>query len=348
LALVVAVLLLGAICRAGTAQAQDLSISHEFRADVDARDRAAQLFIDEALKRAPHLKLSLHPDSSLKIKPIEQLDAMQSGKLAMSIYPLVYAAPKIPELAITLFPFIPADLDMAMQLKGTPFHQKLQTIAEAHGIRILTWWWLAGGMAARERDIGGPDSIKFLRISLSDPSFDRMFVAAGGRIAERMPSSAIKDRLRDGTLDVVVTTLESLAGFRLYEQARTSTIGGIGIFMSFQPLVISKAVWNGLTVDEKYALEAAAEVSDRYFERMQREIEQQTITAFTKSGAKVRRLELNEYEAWLRLAKDTVWPEYRRISAAADDLFVSLLTSAMNASKKEKASQLPAGAKPGN
>jgi TRAP-type C4-dicarboxylate transport system substrate-binding protein len=344
----VAVLLLGAIGCAGMAQAQDLSISHEFRADVDARDRAAQLFIDEALKRAPHLKLSLHPDSSLKIKPIEQLDAMQSGKLAMSIYPLVYAAPKIPELAITLFPFIPADLDMAMQLKGTPFHQKLQAIAEAHGIRILTWWWLAGGMAARERDIGGPDTIKFLRISLSDPSFDRMFVAAGGRIAERMPSSEIKDRLHDGTLDVVVTTLESLAGFRLYEQARTSTIGGIGIFMSFQPLVISKAVWNGLTVDEKYALEAAAEVSDRYFERMQRDIEQQTITAFTKSGAKVRRLELNEYEAWLRLAKDTVWPEYRRISVAADDLFVSLLTSAMNASKKDKASQLPAAARPGN
>ena len=348
MALVVAVLLLGAIGRAGVAPAQDLSISHEFRADVDARDRAAQLFIDEALKRAPHLKLSLHPDSSLKIKPIEQLDAMQSGKLAMSIYPLVYAAPKIPELAITLFPFIPADLDMAMQLKGTPFHQKLQTIAEANGIRILTWWWLAGGMAARERDIGGPDSIKFLRISLSDPSFDRMFVAAGGRIAERMPSSAIKDRLHDGTLDVVVTTLESLAGFRLYEQARTSTIGGIGIFMSFQPLVISKAVWNGLTVDEKYALEAAAEVSNRYFERMQREIEQQTMTAFTKSGAKVRRLELGEYEAWLRLAKDTVWPEYRRISVAADDLFVSLLTSAMNTSKKEKASQLPAAARPGN
>jgi TRAP-type C4-dicarboxylate transport system substrate-binding protein len=339
--------LLCAASGAGVARSQELKISHEFRAEVDARDRAARLFVAEALKRAPHLKLSLHPDSSLNIRPIEQFDAMASGELAMSVYPLIYAAPKVPEFAITLFPFIPADLDMAMQLKGTPFHQKLQSIAEANGIRILTWWWLAGGMASRERDIGGPDTIKWLRISLSDPGFDRMFVTAGARIAERTPSSEIKAALRDGRLDVVLTSLESLAGFRIFEEAKATTIGGLGIFMSFQPLVISKVVWDGLSVDEKYALEGAAEASNKYFEAMQREAEQQAIAVFAGAGAKIRRLELNEYEAWLRVAKDTVWPEYRRISPAADELFVTLLTSLMQSDRKDKASQIP-GARPGN
>ena len=336
-----AVVVLCAASSAGVARSQELKISHEFKAEVDARDRAARLFMAEALKRAPHLKLGLYPDSSLKIKPIEQFDAMASGALAMSVYPLVYAAPKVPELAITLFPFIPPDLDMAMQLKGTPFHRKLQSIAEANGIRILTWWWLAGGMASREKEIGGPDTIKFLRISLSDPGFDRMFATAGARIAERMPAGDAKEALREGKLDVVLTSLESLAGFRLYDETKAATVGGLGIFMSFQPLVISKVVWDGLTVDEKYALEGAAEASDRYFEAAQREAEQQTITVFTKAGAKVRRLELNEYEAWLRVAKDTVWPEYRRISPAADALFVALLTSLMQSDKKDKATQMP-------
>jgi TRAP-type transport system periplasmic protein len=171
-----------------------------------------------------------------------------------------------------------------------------------------------------------------------------MFATAGARIAERMPASDVKEALREGKLDVVLTSLESLAGFRLYEQTKAATVGGIGIFMSFQPLVISKVVWDGLTVDEKYALEGAAEASDRYFESMQREAEQQTIAAFTRAGAKVRRLELNEYESWLRVAKDTVWPEYRRVSPAADALFVALLTSLMQSDKKDKASRIPSAA----
>jgi TRAP-type C4-dicarboxylate transport system substrate-binding protein len=334
------VLLCAASCP-GVVHSQELKISHEFKADVDARDRAARVFVTEALKRAPHLRLSLHPDSALKIKPIEQFDAMVSGQLAMSVYPLVYAAPKVPEFAITLFPFIPPNLDMAMQLKGTPFHHMLQSVAEAHGIRILTWWWLAGGIASRGHDIGGPDSIKFLRISLSDPGFDRMFATAGARIAERMPSSEIKDALHEGTLDVVLTSLESLAAFRIFEEARASTIGGNGIFMSFQPLVISKAVWTGLTLDERDALESAADASDRYFESTQREAEQQTLAAFTGAGAKVRRLDLNEYEAWLRIAKDTVWPEYRRISPDADALFVALITSLIRSDRTDKTSPTP-------
>src|SRR6266581_4615952 len=86
------------------ARAQELKISHQFKADVDARDRAARMLVAETLKRAPHLKLSVHPDSSLKIKPVEQLDAMAAGSLAMSVYPMIYGASKAPELAITMFP----------------------------------------------------------------------------------------------------------------------------------------------------------------------------------------------------------------------------------------------------
>jgi TRAP-type C4-dicarboxylate transport system substrate-binding protein len=335
-------ILLSAVSGASVAQSHELRISHQFKADIDARDKAARLFIAAVNKLAPHLKFSLYPDSSLKIKVIEQFDAMAAGELEMSVYPLVYASPKIPEFAITLFPFIPADLDMAMQLKGTPFHSKLQTIAESHGVRILTWWWLAGGLASREREIRAPDSVKGLRVRLPDPSFDRMFTLAGAQIAQRMPSSDITNALRDGKLDAVMTSLESLAGFRIQDYSKSATIGGIGIFMSFQPLMISQGVWDGLTVDEKYALEVAAEKSDQYFYGLQREAEQQTRDAFVQAGAKIHPLALDEYEAWLRIAKDTAWPEYRKLSPAADELFVALLTSIIHSDTTDRRSQVPA------
>jgi TRAP-type C4-dicarboxylate transport system substrate-binding protein len=153
------------------ARAQELKISHQWKAEIDARDRAVRRFIAEARKLAPHLQLAVYPDSSLKIAPRDQFDRLANGELAMCVCPVIYAIPKLPELAIAAFPFIPADLDMAMRLKGSPFHRKLAGLYEAHGVHLLTWWWLGGGIASREREIGGPESVNGMRVRLPDPGW---------------------------------------------------------------------------------------------------------------------------------------------------------------------------------
>ena len=144
------------------ARSQELRISHQFTAEVDSRDRAARLFIAETFKRAPHLQISLHPGLSLKYKAAEQITAVMNGELPMSVFTLADAMDKAPEFAIAMMPFVPADLDMAMRLKGTPFHRQLQTLAEANGLHILTWWWMPAGIVSRQREIAGPPSVKGL------------------------------------------------------------------------------------------------------------------------------------------------------------------------------------------
>jgi TRAP-type C4-dicarboxylate transport system substrate-binding protein len=104
-----------------------------------------------------------------------------------------------------------------------------------------------------------------------------------------------------------------------------------------QPLLISKAVWDGLTIDEQYAMEEAAEVSDLYFQEQQRHAENRAVEAFTKAGIKIHKLSMDEYEAWSRIAKETVWPEYRKVSPTADRLFVALLTSLIQSGKALRA-----------
>jgi TRAP-type C4-dicarboxylate transport system substrate-binding protein len=318
------------------AQPQELKISHQFAAGVDSRDRAARIFMEEALKRAPHLKISLHPDLSLKIKATEQFRAMVDGELAMSVFPLSYSADKIPEFAIATFPFVPANIDMATRLKGTVFHRKLQSFAEARGIRILTWWWLPGGLASRQREIGAPPTVKGLTTRTPGIDMDRLFVAAGARNVGLISSTEMSAAMRAGKLDFLVTSLESMVSFRIHEQAKFAMIGSVGGFMSLHPLMMSKAVWDGLAADEQQALEDAAEISDRAFEAMQREAEQKAVEAFTKQGVKVRKMSIDEYEAWSRIAKETVWPEYRKISPSADGLFVSLLTSLVQSGKSNQ------------
>lgn len=309
--------------------AQELKISHQFAARVDARDQAAQVFIDEARKLAPHLKFGLYPESALKIKPAAQFDALVSGQLAMSVYPLEYAAPKVPEFAIATFPFIPADLKMAMRLKGSPFHARLQRVAEANGVHILTWWWLAGSAACKNGTVIGPDTVKGVRLRTPGGSLDGLFGKAGAAVKQHSASSEMYQLLRDGTLDCAVTSMESLVSYRIFEQSVNATLGGYKFFMIFEPLLISKIIWDGLTVDEQTALERAAEIADVFFEGTQKEAEQKTTEAFQKAGAKVGRLELADYEAWLKMSKDEIWPGYRKLSQTADELFVSLLQSAM-------------------
>jgi TRAP-type C4-dicarboxylate transport system substrate-binding protein len=318
------------------ARSQELQISHQFAANIDSRDRAARIFIDEALKRAPHLRISLHPELSLKIKATEQFDALVRGELAMGVVPLSYAAVKIPEFAIATFPFVPADLDMAARLKGTGFHRRLQSFAEANGVRILTWWWLPGGLASRQREIGGPQTVKGLSVRTPGVDLDRLFEAAGAQLVGFLPSTEVSAAMRAGKLDFVVTSLESLVSFRIHEQTKFAMIGGVGGFMTLQPLLISKTVWDGLTIDEQQALEEAAEISDRAFDAMQREAEQKAVDAFTQRGVKVRKMTIDEYEAWNRLAKEIIWPGYRKLSPAADGMFVSLLTSLIQSGKPSR------------
>ena len=125
--LTIAALALAAL--AAPAAAQELKVSHQFKANVDGRDRATRVFIDEVRKKDPNIKFRIYPAMSLGIKPVAQLDALQNGTLEMAVFPMSYAVGKAQEFSITIMPGTISSLDHAMRLKGTPFHAKLQALA---------------------------------------------------------------------------------------------------------------------------------------------------------------------------------------------------------------------------
>jgi TRAP-type transport system periplasmic protein len=325
---------------------QEFRITHEFAANLDSRDRATRVFIAEAVKRAPHLKFALYPESGLKIPASRYFAAMATGELSMSVVTLAFAADTIPELAITMFPFIPADIDMAARLKGTAFHRRLQQFAETQGIHILTWWWMPGAIASQRADITGPQTVKGLKVRMAGGGMAQLFATAGAQMTPFSPAAEHLRRMKAGEFDFALTSVESQFAFKMYDQARFATIGGLGSFMSLQPLAISKTVWDGLTLDERTAFEDAADVADQYFETEQRDILAKAQEAYAKAGAKVRTLGIDDYEAWTRLAKDNVWPAFRQASPAADELFVALITSAMKARAASNAGPGPAAPQP--
>ncbi|HEY8141440.1 MAG TPA: TRAP transporter substrate-binding protein DctP [Kofleriaceae bacterium] len=308
------------------AAAQEIKISHQFKANTDGRDKATRVFVEAVNKKDPNLKFRIYPGSSLNIKPAAQLDALQAGTLEMSVFPMSYAAGKIPEFSITIMPGTISSLDYAMKLKDTPFRAKLQDLAHKHNIHIVTWWWTPGAFASKERMIGGPDTVKGEKMRAADPTFETMLKAAGASVIN-IPSTEIYPSLQSGVLTSTLTSAETFVSMRIYEQTKFATVGGdYTLWWLMQPLVMSKAAWDKLTPAQQKIFEEAADVSNQWFAKSQSEAVDRMIEAYKKAGAQTAPLSKQDFDAWIALAKKTSWPEFSSKSPEAKQL-LDLLTS---------------------
>ena len=310
---------------ASAAFGQEIKISHQWKANADGRDLATRVFVKEVNARDPNLKFRIYPAQSLGIKPVAQLDALQNGTLEMAVFPMSYAVGKAQEFSIIIMPGTVPTLDHAMKLRETAFQKKLQDLAHANGIHIVSWWWTPGAFATKDREIMGPKSVDGLKMRAADPTFETMLKAAGASVVS-MPSTEIYPSLQSGVLNGTLTSAETFVSMRLYEQTKFATTPSkFSLWMLLQPLVMSKQHWDKLTPAQQKIFEEAAAKSDEYFLGLQRDAVDKMEEAYKKAGAKVHEMTQAEYEQWVALAKDTAWKEYAGKSATAKDLLDALL-----------------------
>lgn len=307
------------------ATAQEIKISHQFKANADARDTATRVFVKEVEAHDASLKFRIYPAQSLGIKPVAQLDALQNGTLEMAVFPMSYAVGKASEFSIVIMPGTVPTLEHAMKLRGTPFQKKLQDLAHANDIHIVTWWWTPGAFATKDREITGPKSVDGLKMRAADPTFESMLKAAGASVVS-MASTEIYPSLQSGVLNGTLTSAETFVSMRLYEQTKFATTPSkYSLWMLLQPLVMSKQHWDKLTGAQKKIFEDAAAKSDQYFLEQQREAVSKMEEAYRKAGAKVHEMTQAEYDQWVALARETSWKEFAAKSAQGKELLDLLL-----------------------
>jgi len=304
---------------------QEIRLAHQWAEAVDGRDRAAQIFTQEVEVRFPGLKVRVTSGSPLK--PAEVLAALQAGRLEMAVFPLSYASAKVPEFALAGLPGLVPDLDAARELKGSPMHTALQALAQAQGIRLLTWWWVPGGFFAKDLQIFGPASVRGVRMQATNPLFERTLKAAGASVTN-VPSTDFAGAMRSDKLDAVVTTYESFMSLRLSEHAKFATIGS-SLFMDFCPLVISVAAWKKLTPAQQKAFEEAAAISDAYFDATQRDLARRMERTLRRGEVAIWRMSQDDYLAWLSLAQKTAWAEYATINPRAKQLLLETVRTVL-------------------
>src|SRR6516162_3072273 len=134
-----------------------LKISHQFPAGTmeqgDFRDRLCRRFAAEVETRTKGaLKFEIYPGSSL-MKTFAQFSALRKGALDLSLYPLPYAGGEVQAMNLGLMPCLVTTYEQGAKWKDAAIGKALVRIAEAKGVKFVTWVWQAGGLASRTHAI---------------------------------------------------------------------------------------------------------------------------------------------------------------------------------------------------
>lgn len=311
LAPAVAALALGiaALGAAPGLEARELRISHQF-SEGDARHELAVEFAKAVeAKTNGELTFKIFPSSAL-FKAAAQYDAMAKGALDFSVFPLAYASGKVPELDITLMPCIIRSVEEGMAWRNKAIGKRVEEISEAKGMKILTWLWYAGGIGSRGKPVILPADVKGLKFRAAGKLFEHMLHQSGASITS-MPSSEIYMALQTKVLDACLTSAESFASFRLYEQLEyLNAPEAYSIWYMAEPIVISTTTWKSLTPSQQKAVEEVGLALEKRATEIALAANVEVVKVFEEKGVKVHKMTKDEWEAWEKLAQETAWKQF--------------------------------------
>jgi TRAP-type C4-dicarboxylate transport system substrate-binding protein len=294
------------------AAAQDVTLvaSHQFPGGKgDVRDEMVQLIAREVAAANVGLTIQIHPGASL-FKPTEQWNAMVTGQLDISAFPLDYASGKVREFGATLMPGLVRNHDKAERLNDSPFMETIRTKIEEAGVIVLADAWLAGAVGSKEGCIRMPGDIQGQKVRSAGATFAAMWQQAGASIVS-IPSSEVYTALQTGVADATDTSAGSFVSFRLYEQLKCLTAPGENaLWFMYEPVLMSKTKFDGLTKEQQDALLAAGQKSEEYFTAESRGLDEEMVKAFTDNGVEVVTMTPEEYDAWIAVAKESSYKQF--------------------------------------
>jgi len=311
---------------AATASAQTvLRASHQFPGGQgDPRDEMVQIIAREVKAADVGLEIQVFPGASL-YKPNEQWGAVTRGQLDMTAFPLDYASGRVPQFSATLMPGLVRNYDHAERLNQSEFMADIKGLVEKSGAIVIADAWLAGGFASKDHCITGPETIKGQVIRAAGPAFEQMLAAAGASISS-MPSSEIYTAMQTGVLDATNTSNDSFVSYRLYEQVKCLTApGDNALWFMYEPVIMSKKVFEGLTQEQRDAIMAAAKKAEEYFVEESRKGEQRMIDTFTKAGVEVVSMSKDDFDAWMEVARTSSYQNFSEKVKGGDELLKKAL-----------------------
>ena len=126
-----------------------------------------------------------------------------------------------------------------------------------------------------------------------------------------MPSSEVYTAMQTGVLDAANTSNDSFVSYRLYEQVKCLTAPGENaLWFMYEPVIMSKKVYERLTPEQQTAIQNAARKAEEYFVGESRKGEQKMVDTFKKAGVEVVTMADQDYQAWMKIAQESSYKNF--------------------------------------
>ena len=289
-----------------------LRASHQFPGGKgDVRDEMVQIIARDAKAAGVDLEIQVYPGASL-FKPNEQWNAMVNGQLDISSFPLDYASGKERAFGATLMPGLVRSHDRALRVNDSKFMKDIRTKIEKAGVIVLSDAWLAGAVASKKGCIRAPADIKGVKIRSAGPTFASMWQAAGASIVS-IPSNEVYNALQTGVAEATDTSSGSFVSFRIYEQVKCLTAPGENaLWFMYEPVLMSKKSFDRLDKKQQDVLLKAGKKAQDYFAKEAKGLDDEMVKVFKEHKVEVVTLTPAEYDAWVKVAKDSSYAEFAK------------------------------------
>jgi len=300
----VAALLAGSI----GVSAKELRLSHQWSTG-DVRHQVAQIVADEVAAAGVDLEIKIFPSKSL-FKPREQYKPLSRGQLDMTVFPLSYAGGQQPAFNLTLMPGLVKNHDHAARLNESPFMEAIEAKMADDDVMVLVHGYLAGGFVGKDKCITAPDHVKGLQTRAAGKAFEQMLAGAGASIAS-MASSEIYNAMQTGVLNAANTSSSSFVSYRIYEQVKCYTpASDYALWFMYQPLLMNKSTFDGLSTAQQDALRAGAAKAEAYYLEEAKKQDAKSAEVFKENGVEIAEMSQAEFDAWRALAKETSYKAF--------------------------------------
>lgn len=292
----------------GTAHAEELRLSHQWSTS-DVRHEVAQIVADEVAAASVDLEITIFPSKSL-FKPREQYRPLSRGQLDMTVFPLSYAGGQQPSFNLTLMPGLVKNHDHAARLSQSKFMEALEAKMAEDDVMVLVHGYLAGGFVGKDTCITKPSDVVGLQTRAAGKSFEQMLVGAGASITS-MASSEIYSAMQTGVLDAANTSSSSFVSYRIFEQAKCYTpASDIALWFLYQPLLMNKSTFEGLSAEQQAALLAAAEKAEAHYLEQAKLQDAKSVDIFREAGVEIAEMTAEDFAAWQAIANETSYAAF--------------------------------------
>ncbi len=295
---------------AGTvaANATELRLSHQW-SNKDVRHKVAQIVADEVAAADVDLEIKIFGSKSL-FKPREQYKPLSRGQLDMTVLPLSYAGGQQPAYNLTLMPGLVKNHDHAARLSASPFMEALEAKMAEDDVMVLVHGYLAGGFAGKDKCITKPEDVAGLQTRAAGKSFEQMLAGAGASIAS-MASSEIYNAMQTGVLDAANTSSSSFVSYRIFEQVKCYTpAGDVALWFMYQPMLMNKSTFDGLSAEQQAALRAGAEKAQAFYLEEAKKEDAASVEVFKANGVEIAQMTPEDFEKWRAIAAETSYKAF--------------------------------------